>query len=87
MRKHNNYDSVEVYDIECYKNGFVIRWISPELGWGEYTIHVNADRDEYGSVIGDVSIEGDSEYMDSNDDKLFLRTLLAKLEDKIEIKS
>ena len=85
MRKHENYDSVEITDVIGLENGFIIRWASPEIGFGEYTIHTKAERNEFGFATGDIELEGDSEYMDCNDDKAFLKALLDKLLEKINI--
>jgi hypothetical protein len=47
-------------------SGFIIEW-SSDIGFGEYTIYKPADSDEW---------YGDSEYMDSNEDKDFIRELM-----------
>ena len=52
-----------------------IKWES-SIGFGEYTIRIKEDG----------SIEGDSEAMDSNDDKRFLKKLLELLLEKTQIK-
>ena len=61
MRKHENYDSVEITDVIGLENGFIIRWASPEIGFGEYTIHTKAERNEFGFATGDIELEGDSD--------------------------
>ena len=84
MKRHN-YDSVEITDVIGLENGLIIRWASPEIGFGEYTIHTKAKRNEFGFAVDDIEIEGDSEYMDSNEDKAFLKALLDRLLEKMNI--
>jgi hypothetical protein len=48
------------------RSGFIIEWAS-DIGYGEYTIYKPADSDEW---------RGDSEYMDNNEDKDFIRELM-----------
>lgn len=80
-------DLLEITDIAGFNGGFIIRWCSPEIGFGEYTIHTKVKRNQFGFAEDDVLIEGDSECMDSNEDKFFLKALLGKLVEKISIVS
>ena len=80
-----NVGSLEITDIIGLKDGFLIRWSSPEIGFGEYTIHAKVKRNDFGFAEGGILIEGDSECMDNNDDKTFLRSLLGRLLEKINI--
>ena len=71
--------NLEVYDIRPFVNergsGFVIEWDS-DIGFGEYTIYKRADSDEW---------RGDSEHMDNNEDKDFIRELMSLFIDKLYI--
>jgi hypothetical protein len=71
--------NLQVYDIEPFVNergsGFVIMWNS-DIGFGEYTIYKRADSDEW---------RGDSEHMDTNEDKAFIKELLKLFADKLTI--
>ena len=58
-------------------SGFTLEWRSPTIGFGEYTISQNAkDQSKWA---------GDSEHMDSQDDKSFIRKLLESFVDKLVI--
>ena len=81
----DNYDSLEITDMVGIENGFVIRWASPEIGFGEYAIYAKANRNDFGFAEDEVLIEGDSECMDANEDKTFLKTLFEKLLERIDI--
>lgn len=67
-------DAVRPYVNDKHK-GVVIEW-SGTNGWGEYTISITDDK-----------IIGDSECMDGNDDKRFLRALFEEIVTQIDIKS
>jgi hypothetical protein len=69
--------NVEVYDVETFEegDGIVLKW-GGNIGWGEYTLYYNPNTDKW---------MGDSEYMDKNDDKKFLRKLLDSFIDQVEI--
>lgn len=56
-------------------SGFIIEW-SSDIGWGEYTIYKPADSDEW---------YGDSEYMDNNEDKDFIKELTKLFIDRLVI--
>ena len=70
---------IEDIDIEPFDNdtwqGFKILW-SGNIGFGEYTIYRDKTEKQW---------YGDSECMDSNDDKWFLSLLLNKLKEMITI--
>ena len=80
-----SFDSLEVTDIIGLKDGFIIRWSSPEIGFGEYTIHTKVKRNDFGFAEDEVLIEGDSECMDGNENKAFLKALFDKVLEKINI--
>lgn len=80
-----DFDSLEVTDIIGLNDGFIIRWCSPEIGFGEYTIHTKVKRNEFGFAEDEVLIEGDSECMDNNENKVFLKALFDKVLEKINI--
>ena len=80
-------DSLEVTDIVGLKDGVIIRWSSPDIGFGEYTIHTKVKRNQLGFAEDKILIEGDSECMDSNEDKSFLKALLSKMIEQISIVS
>jgi hypothetical protein len=71
--------NLEVYDIRPFVNergsGFVIEWDS-DIGFGEYTIYKRADSDEW---------RGDSEHMDNNTDKDFIKELMKLFIDNLNI--
>jgi hypothetical protein len=83
MRKHDvNKINLQISSLEviqwkpdvhygCLK----IKWES-DIGFGEYIIRIKEDG----------KLEGDSETMDSNEDKEFIKKLLELLVDKMEIK-
>ena len=81
MAKRFPVDSInlEVYDVQPFVNerssGFVIEW-SSDIGFGEYTIYKRTDSDEW---------RGDSEYMDNNEDKDFIRELMRLFIDQLNI--
>lgn len=71
--------NLKVYDVQPFVNergsGFVIEWGS-DIGFGEYTIYKRVDSDEW---------RGDSEHMDSNEDKAFIKELLKLFIEKLGI--
>lgn len=48
-------------------DGVIIQWESPQLGWGEYILKFKVE---------DQKLYIDSEHMDTEDDLLFLKSLL-----------
>lgn len=71
--------NLDAYEFEPFLNekytGVVIRWDS-DIGFGEYTIYKEAGSDEW---------HGDSEHMDNNEDKSFVKELLKLFIDKLDI--
>lgn len=71
--------NLDAYDIEPFVNekytGFVIKWDS-DIGFGKYTIYKSADSDKW---------YGDSEYMDNNEDKDFLKELMKLFIEKLDV--
>lgn len=71
--------NLDAYEIESFVNekytGFVIKWDS-DIGFGEYTIY---------KAVGSDKWCADSEHMDSNEDKDFLKELLKQFIEKLNI--
>lgn len=71
--------NLEITNIHPFENnswvGFEIAWDS-DIGFGIYTIYKKPDETEW---------HGDSECMDSNEDKAFLQELLRLFLEKIKI--
>ena len=71
--------NLDAYEIEPFINekytGFVIKWDS-DIGFGEYTVY---------KAVGSDVWQADSEHMDNNDDKAFLKELLKLFADKLDI--
>ena len=71
--------NLDAYEFEPFVNekytGVVIRWDS-DIGFGEYTIYKEVGSDEW---------HGDSEHMDNNEDKAFLKELLKLFVEKLII--
>lgn len=79
-RRHKvNEIHLKIIDLIPFSNdisvGFVVRWDS-DIGFGEYTI--------YKSKYSDVW-QADAETMDNNNDKTFIKELMAQFIDKLEI--
>ena len=80
MRKHNPKEiNLEIKDIEIWENanyeGFDISWIST-IGFGKYRIYRKTGTDEWCA---------DSETMDINEDKSFIKELMRLFIEKIII--
>lgn len=81
MSRRFEVDSINLvaYEVEPFVNekytGSVIRWDS-DIGFGEYTIY---------KANGSSTWQADSEHMDSNNDKAFLKELLKLFVDKLDI--
>lgn len=74
-RRHDINDiNLSIYKIEPIKNGLCIYWDS-SIGFGEYNIWVKEDGKVY----------GDSECMDSQDDKDFIRKLFELIAEQMTI--
>jgi hypothetical protein len=71
--------NLDVHEIEPFINekyvGFVIKWDS-DIGFGEYTIY---------KAVGSDKWQADSEHMDNNEDKAFLKELLKLFVGSLEI--
>ena len=71
--------NLEAYEFEPFVNekyiGVVIRWDS-DIGFGEYTIYKAIGSDEW---------HADSEHMDNNEDKDFLKELMKLFIEKLDI--
>jgi hypothetical protein len=75
-------DSVIPFRDNTYK-GFTIEWSSPSIGFGEYQIWFEKDKDsddEFSYII-----YADTECMDKGEDKEFTKAILNLLVDKIHI--
>lgn len=80
-RKHDVKDiNLQIDDLIPFVNdnhtGFIIEW-SSDIGFGEYTIY-KSENDDYWY--------GDSECMDSNDDKEFIMELMKLFIENLVIK-
>ena len=69
-------ESIEIYDNE-YANGIHIEWCA-NIGWGQCYIY-RLKSDESGKY------QADTEHMSSNNDRTFLKMLLDKLADTVEV--
>ena len=71
--------NLDAYEFEPFVNeaytGVVIKWNS-NIGFGEYTIYRSWDSDEW---------HADSEHMDNNEDKAFLKELMKLFIEKLDI--
>lgn len=82
MARKNKIDDIhlEIYDLIPFTNqnhvGFIIQWDS-DIGFGEYTIYKGTDSEEW---------IGDSECMDCNEDKEFIKELMKLFIEKLVIK-
>lgn len=81
MARRFEVNSIELdaYDIHPFVNekftGFVIRWDS-DIGFGEYTIYKEVGSNEW---------HADSEHMDSNEDKDFIKELMKLFIEKLDV--
>lgn len=74
-RNHNvNNINLQISDIEISPKGLVIYW-SSNIGFGTYALWQNDDGNWY----------GDSEYMDKNEDKAFIRKLMNLFVDMLDV--
>ena len=71
--------NLEVFDVNPFVNergsGIVISWDS-NIGFGEYTIYKRTGSDKWC---------GDSEHMDNNEDKDFIKELMKLFIEKLDI--
>lgn len=68
-------------EVESFRNSdeidvIILSW-QGNIGWGEYTLYKEKDSDQW---------KGDSECMDSNEDKSFLKMLLDKFVENVNVK-
>ena len=80
-RKHNVKEiHLQIDDFVPFVNdnhmGFIIEW-SSDIGFGEYTMYKSNDNNKW---------YGDSEFMDSNEDKEFISELMRLFVEKLQIK-
>ena len=81
MARRHKVDEIhlEVTGFVPFRNGrgagFVIEW-SSDIGFGEYTVYKNHNEDKW---------YGDSEHMDRDEDKDFIRELMKLFIDKLII--
>jgi len=80
---------VEVTDISISKNelcpnGNIRLFWSGDNGWGQYDLTVESNNDGLNPDYK-LKISGESEHMDTNTDKKFIKELLMSLVDSIEI--
>lgn len=82
MERKNKVEDIhlEIYDLIPFTNqnhvGFIIQWDS-DIGFGEYTIYRHVDSGKW---------FGDSECMDNNEDKEFIKELMKIFIEKLTIK-
>lgn len=71
--------NLDAYDIHPFVNdkftGFVVKWDS-DIGFGEYTIYKASDSDKWCAQ---------SEHMDNNEDKDFIKELMKLFIEKLDI--
>lgn len=80
-RRHKvNEIHLQIDDLIPFSNGiyvgFTIQWHS-DIGFGEYTVYRSAGSNEW---------QADSEHMDSNEDKDFIKELMKLFVDELNIK-
>ena len=78
MRKHDvNEINLKIENLIPFVNesarGFIIQWVS-DIGWGEYTIFKMNESNEW---------IADSEYMDNNENKDFIKKLMELFIEKL----
>ena len=89
MRKISDFSDLQIdYVIpfrgkEYLYKGFTIEWSSPSIGWGEYQIWFEKDKDSDDAFS--YNIFADTEHMDKGEDKEFTKAILNLLVDKIKI--
>ena len=84
QRKHDPLQIKDITSTDPFNNekfkGFVIYWASID-GFGSYTIYKPTHEDDPDTWYAD------SEHMDTNDNKQFLKRLLCELADRVVIES
>lgn len=81
MARTHNVDEIhlKITNVAPFANeefmGFTIQWVS-DIGWGEYIIYKSEGSDIW---------KADSEMMDSNEDKDFIKELMKLFIEKLQI--
>lgn len=90
MSREERLATVRVTSVSFVKDAMIIGW-SGIMGFGEYTVsHVTlaTEKKPWGvEEVIEYKLEGDSEHMDSQDSKEFVRHLLAQIADQIQVVS
>lgn len=89
MSKEERLATVRVTSVSFVKDAMIIGW-SGIMGFGEYTVsHIALATEErpWGAEVTEYKLEGDSEHMDCQIDKEFIRHLLAQIADQIQVVS
>lgn len=89
MRKISDFSDLQIDYVVPFRDniykGFTIEWSSPSIGFGEYQIWFEKDKDSDDEFS--YNIFADTECMDKGEDKEFTKALLNLLIDKINIYS
>ena len=87
MRKISDFSDLEIDSIIPFRDntykGFTIEWSSPSIGFGEYQIWFEKDKDSDDGFS--YIVYADTECMDKGEDKEFTKAILNLLVDKIHI--
>lgn len=73
---------VEAWDSDKHPNGVIRLYWEGKEGFGQYDLVIESNPTDEG---GELKIVGDSECMDSNEDRKFLASLLDSLLEKVTI--
>ena len=88
MSKEERLATVRVTSVSFVKDAVVIGW-SGIMGFGEYTVShstLAVEKTPWGTEeVTEYELHGDSECMDSKDDKEFIRNLFMRIVDQIEV--
>ena len=87
MRRISDFSDLQIDSVIPFKDntykGFTIEWSSPSIGWGEYQIWFEKDKDSDDEFA--YNVFADTEHMDKGEDKEFTKAILNLLVDKIKI--
>lgn len=88
MRKISDFSDLQIDSIRPFAEwstdrGFVIEWSSPSIGFGEYQIWFEKDKNS--DDVFAYNVYADTECMDKGEDKEFTKAILNLLVDKIHI--
>lgn len=88
MRKISDFSDLQIDSIRPFAEwstdrGFVIEWSSPSIGFGEYQIWFEKDKNS--DDVFEYNVFADTEHMDKDEDKEFTKAILNLLVDKIHI--